>query len=77
MLKIHERVLFCNPRNFLKMNFLGRMQAHFLIKLKMDTTRETKDGCYKRKWNVWEGISSYIEKLTKIFPVRIFKNRKK
>ena len=52
MLKIHERVLFCNPRNFLKMSFLGRMQAHFLIKLKMDTTRETKDGCYKRKRNV-------------------------
>ena len=42
MLKIHERVLFSNPRNFLKMGFLGGMQVHFLIKLKMDTKRESE-----------------------------------
>ena len=35
----------------------------------MDATRESE--------MFEKGISSYIEKLTKIFPVRIFKNRKK
>ena len=68
VLKIHERVLFSNPRTFLKMSFLRRRQVHFLIKLKVNTKRESE--------TFGKTLAQISRKLTKILSIRIFKNRK-